>query len=130
MNSSPLSRRRERGITMLGALILIVFIGLFVYAGLRLTPLYLEYMNVSKALNRLAAQVDSSATPDQLRRAIEKQFDIDDVKSLDWHDIELTKAGGTWTVHAAYDARAPYISNVGFTVHFEKTVTVGPSGGP
>lgn len=130
MNSSLASRRRERGITALGALILIVFIGLFVYAGIRLTPVYLEYMNVSKALNRLATQVDSSATPDQIRRAIEKQFDIDDVKSLDWRDIELSKAGGTWTVHAAYDARAPYISNVAFTVHFDKTVTVGPSSGP
>ncbi len=129
MQLSAASRRREGGVTVLGALILIAFIGLFLYAGIRLTPAYLEYMNVSKALNSLATQVDASATPDQIRRALEKQFDIDDVRSLDWRDIELSKSGGTWTVHAAYDAHAPYISNVSFAVHFEKTVTVGPSRG-
>ena len=130
MHYSPASRRRVRGMTFLGALILIAFVGLFVYAGIRLTPLYLEYMNVVKALNHLPTQVDASSSKDQIRRAIEKQFDIDDVKSLDWREIELTKVGGSWNVHADYEARAPFISNIGFFVHFDKTVTLGGAAGP
>ncbi len=38
--------RRERGMTVLGLLILVAFVGMFVYAGIRLTPIYIEYMAV------------------------------------------------------------------------------------
>jgi hypothetical protein len=121
-------RSRERGMTTLGLIILVTFVGLFVYAGIRLVPIYLEYFSVLKAVEGLKS--DADAGPQAMRVSLEKRFDIDDIKSVDWRDIEITKDGRGWLVHVAYDAQAPFIANVGFIVHFDKSVSLSGSAGP
>jgi hypothetical protein len=120
--------RRERGMTTIGLIILITFVGLFVYAGIRLTPLYLEYFNVVKAVEGLKSDADQGQAA--MRVGLEKRFDMDDIKSLNYKDVEITKEGSTWVVHVAYDAQTSFVGNVGFIVHFDKTVDLAGSSGP
>jgi hypothetical protein len=112
-------RNRQRGITMLGLLILVTFLGLFVY---------LEYMNIVKTLEGLKSETGGSASPQTIRSIIGKHFDVSYITSLDPKDVEITKEGDFFTVRAAYDATAPFVGNVDFVVHFDKVVSV-PVGG-
>ena len=123
-------RSSQRGITLLGALILAAFIGLFVYAGIRLTPLYLEYMNIAKAMEALKTEATGADSPVTIRNSLDRRFNIDYVDSLTARDVEVTKEGSGFVVHCAYDATAPFIANISFAVHFEKTVLVGGNNGP
>jgi len=118
----------ERGMTAIGLIILITFVGLFVYAGIRLVPVYLEYFSVLRAVQGLKS--DADAGQKAMRVSLEKRFDIEDIKSVDWRDIEITKNGAGWDVHVAYDAQTPFVGNVGFVVHFDSTVTLSGSAGP
>ncbi len=121
------SKHRQGGMTALGLLILIAFVGLFVYAAIRLLPVYLEYFNVVRAMESVKSDTDGGAAA--LRNSLEKRFDIEDIKSLSYKDIEIRRDGATWVLHAAYDAEAPYLGNVGLVAHFDKTVTLsGPTG--
>lgn len=117
-------RRRQQGITFLGLLILVTFVGLFVYAGIRLTPAYLEYMQVSKALNDIAQENEGGATERNIRIAIQRRFDIEDVTNLDYKQIEVTREGENYVVHAEYDVTSPFVANVQFLVSFDKTVEI------
>jgi hypothetical protein len=119
---------RQRGMTTAGLIILVTFVGLFVYAGIRLLPVYLEYFNVVKSVEGLKSDADQG--PPAMRVALEKRFDIEDIKSLSYKDVEITKEGGGYLAHIAYDAQTSFVGNVGFVVHFDKTVTLGGSGGP
>jgi hypothetical protein len=119
-------RRRQRGMTFLGMVILIAFVGLFVYAGIRLTPVYLEYMKVARALEGLRTE-SAGGSPQAFRIALEKRFDIDDVRSLDWRDVEITRDGDVWLVRAAYQVPTPFVYNVDFLVNFDKTVEIPTS---
>ena len=130
MSHSAVIPHRQRGITVLGLLILVSFIGVFLYAGVRLTPVFLEYMNVAKVLEGLKCEVGSGATAASIQRTIEKHFDIDDVHSITAKDVEVSREGTDLQVHVAYDAYTPFVANVGFLVHFEKTVTVTGASGP
>lgn len=121
---------RQRGITVLGLLILLSFLGVFVYAAMRLTPVFLEYMNVAKGMENLKSEVGSGANAASVRRTLEKHFDIDDVHSITAKDVDVTRDGQDLQVHIAYDAFTPFIANVGFVAHFEKTVTVSAASGP
>jgi hypothetical protein len=121
---------RQRGITLLGMLILVSFIGVFIYAAVRLTPVYMEYMNIAKGLENLKTEAGSGATAASIQRTLDKHFDIDDVHSITAKDVEVTRDGNDLTVHVAYDAYAPFIANVGFIVRFDKTVTVSGASGP
>ena len=45
-------QQRQRGMTFLGILVLVVVVGAWVYAAIRLTPKYLEYMKIAATLGR------------------------------------------------------------------------------
>ncbi|HUO79956.1 MAG TPA: DUF4845 domain-containing protein [Steroidobacteraceae bacterium] len=121
-------KRRERGMTTVGLIILVAFVGLFVYAGIRLLPIYLEYFNVLRSVEGLKSDAESGLR--QMQISLEKRFDIEDIKSLNYKDIEIKKEGGGWSAHIEYDAQTPFVGNVGFVVHFDKTVLLAGSGGP
>jgi len=123
-------RTSQRGITFLGALILVAFVGMFVYAGIRLTPIYIEYMNIAKAMEQVKAEASGTETPAQIRTQLDKRFNIDYIDSVNAKDIEITKEGSAWAVHCVYDANAPFVANISFSVHFDKTVYVGGNQGP
>ncbi len=118
-------RRRERGMTTIGLIIMVCFVGLFVYAGIRLVPVYLQYFNVLKSVEGLKADVDGG--PARMRIALEKRFAIEDISDLDYKDIEITKNGSAYDLHIAYDAQTPFVGNVGFVVHFDHVVTLAAS---
>jgi Tfp pilus assembly protein PilE len=118
-------RHHQRGMTFVGMLFVLAMVGLLVYAGIRITPLYLNYMKVSRSMEATAADfkgdsVDQAA----LRRTLEKHWQIEDIDSVDPKDVEITKDEGTTVLHVVYDDSSPYIANLSLTMHFDKTVTV------
>jgi hypothetical protein len=120
------ARHGQRGMTFLGVLILVAFVGLFVFAGLKLAPIYLEYMNVAKALQALPTE-QAGSDPRGIRLALQKRFDIDDVQSIRTDDIEVTRQGSNWVVRAAWERTTPFVGNVGFIVAFDRSVEVPTS---
>ena len=118
-------RYRERGVTFLGWLIILVPVALLVYAGMRLVPVYLEYMKIARTLEQLTSEsVGDGSDARVLRYSIEKRFDIEDVHVITADDIKITKEGGGYKVQASYEATAPYVSNVYLLVVFDKTVVI------
>jgi Tfp pilus assembly protein PilE len=117
--------KRQQGMTMIGVLFVLALLGVIGYAGMRITPLYLNYLKVSRSMEATASEfkgdsVDQAA----LRRTLEKHWQIEDIDSVDAKDVEITKGDGGTSMHVAYDDSAPYIANVSLTVHFDKTAKV------
>ena len=50
-------RHRERGVTFLGWVVILLPVALVLYAGIRLTPVYLEYMKVARTLEQVQRRV-------------------------------------------------------------------------
>lgn len=120
-----LNKHRQRGATFLGMLIIVAILGLALYAIIRLTPLYLEYFAVVRAMEQVAKQQEaSSATPAEMRRLLDNRWTIEDVKSLEVKDIKITKIANGFEMNAAYRAEAPFIANVSLVVDFDKTVEI------
>ncbi|HEU4517066.1 MAG TPA: DUF4845 domain-containing protein [Steroidobacteraceae bacterium] len=119
-------QHRQRGMTFLGILILVVVVGGWVYAGIRLAPKYLEFMRVAATLEKVRDEYDSNpgSTEFMLRKAVERHFDIEMVEVISANDIEITKDGGAFNMSASYDDTVPLIGNVSFLVEFDKSVVV------
>jgi hypothetical protein len=117
--------RRQRGATLLGMAIIIAILGLGLYGAIRLTPLYLEYMAVVRAMEQTAKEsTGDSVSPQSLRNALERRWTIEDIASIEPRDIEIKRVGSGYTMRAAYDAPAPFIGNISLVAHFDKTVDV------
>jgi hypothetical protein len=117
---------RQSGMTFIGILVLIVVVGGWVYAGIRLLPKYLEYMRVASTLEKVRDEFDSNpgSTEFMLRKAVERHFDIEMVEVITSNDIEITKEGGAFNMRAAYEDTVPLAANVSFLVDFDKSVVV------
>lgn len=119
------SPQRQAGMTTLGFLILAVFIGLFAFAFIRLTPVYLNYMKVAGVLDGVYQEFDSqNPTLGAIRTSISRRFAVESVSEITARDIKVTPDSGGFLVQAVYDHTAPFIGNVSFTVHFDKEVLV------
>ena len=120
-------RHRQRGVTFIGWLVLLVPIGVLVYAGIRLTPLYLEYMNVARTLTQVKTEYDGNGpTASAVRASIEKHFDSNDVKTISVKDIVIVPQGRGMAVTASYDAWTPLFADISLVVSFDKTVEISP----
>lgn len=119
---------RQRGATFLGMVIIIAILGLGLYAGIRLTPLLIEYLEVARALEQTAKEHSDGATVAELRTSLERRWVVEDIKSIEPKQIEIKRAGGGYTMKAAYRAEAPFVANVSLVMDFDKTVTVAPKG--
>ncbi|MGQ0383360.1 MAG: DUF4845 domain-containing protein [Gammaproteobacteria bacterium] len=119
-------QHRQRGMTFLGIIVLVVVVGAWVYAGIRLTPKYLEYMRVAATLEKVRDEYESNpgTTDFMLRKAVERHFDIEMVEVITSNDIEIRREGGTFFVRAAYEDSVPLVANISFLVTFDKTVEV------
>jgi hypothetical protein len=117
--------RKQRGATFLGMVIIAAILGCAVYAGIRLIPLYFEYMAIARAMEQTAKEEKGSPTsPQEIRNALDRRWTIEDIKSIDPKDIEVKKNGNGYTMHAVYRAEAPFVANVSLVVDFDKTVDV------
>jgi hypothetical protein len=117
-------RYRQQGMTFIGLLFIIALVAIPVYAGIRLVPVYLNYMKVARSMESITSEF--KGTPDEggIRRALEKHWQIDDVSSVDVKDVDIKKNNGVVTMHVAYEDKVPYIADISLVVSFEKTVMV------
>jgi Flp pilus assembly protein TadG len=121
-------RNRQRGVTAIGWLVLLTPLAVVVYAGIRLAPVYLNYMKVAKAMDGAVSELKSGASPDSIRSTIDKHFEIDMVEYPTIKDMKITKDGGAWVVESQYDDDAPLFANLSLHVTFDKKVKVGGGG--
>jgi hypothetical protein len=122
-------RNRQMGVTAVGWLFLLTPLAIVVYAGIRLTPVYLNYLKVSKTLSDVAGELKaSSATAQSIRTAIDRHFEIDMVDYPTTKDVKITRDGGAWLVESAYDDEAPLFANISLHIVFDKKVKISGAG--
>ena len=126
MQRNQLTRHnRQGGMTFIAMLFILAMLGMFLYAGVRLLPVYLNYMKVARSMDAAAGEFKTeNPDPGAVRRSLEKHWQIEDISAVDSKEVEVTKDETGMVMHVAYDEAAPYISNVSLSVHFDKTVKV------
>ena len=118
-------KHRQRGATFLGIVIILLILGAGLYAGIRLVPVYLEYTKVARALEQVRDENASNDTnPQMIRNALERQWDVEDIASIGWKEIAITKTADGYDVQAAYDVERPFVANVYLLTKFDKLVTI------
>lgn len=123
-------RKYQRGVTFIGWIILMIPIALVFYAGIRLTPVYLNYMKVRHTLESVASEVSNDgASADGIRNSISKHFQIDELDYPSDKDMRIIRENGTWTIEANYDDQAPLFTGISILVTFDKKVKLKGSVG-
>jgi Domain of unknown function (DUF4845) len=122
-------RRHQHGITFIGWLFLLTPVAICVYAGIRIAPVYLNYMKVTHTLGSITTEIpNETATAEGIRNAIGKHFQIDSLDYPDVKDLKITRDNGTWKIEANYEDQAPLFANVAILITFDKVVKLKGGG--
>ena len=119
--------RKQRGVTMIGWIFLLVPMAIVVYAAIRVGPEYYEYYKLLSAVKATAKQLESddTLTPQKIRGSLQTRFDtgyIDDVKA---EDLQVTKSSAGWDVIIDYETDVPLFGNLYLLLDFQNTVAIG-----
>jgi len=124
-------RNRQQGVTAIGWLVLLTPFAIVGYAGVRLAPVYLNYLKVVRAIDNAASSVKSGGGAGDamaIRTAIDRHFEIDMVEYPTIKDIQVRREGAAWVIEAKYDDEAPLFANLSLHVTFDKTVRTTGGG--
>lgn len=128
MNGSAIRKlnpSREHGMTTLGFMILVAFLGLFAFAAIRLTPVYLNYIKVAGVLDGVYDEFDSqNPSRGAIRTSINRRFEVESVSVITDREIKVTADSSGFLIQAQYDHTTPFLGNLFFTVRFDKEVLV------
>jgi hypothetical protein len=85
-------------------------------------------MTINSALTNVAHETMQGAGAADVRAAIGKQFDVNEVNAVSVDDVKIGTDPNTnnLTLTLDYDARTGFIANVSLVAHFHKVYQVTP----
>lgn len=110
---------RQRGLGALSNLSILILLSGVVLAGLKVAPYYLEFYKVQKAVDSLKGKGEvQTLTPEQIRRLLENQLYIDEVRRLTAKDIHVQRSTSQVNVEVGYEVREHLVANVDLVLTF------------
>lgn len=106
-------KRTQGGMTMLGFLITLSVVILFLFCGMKIVPMYIEYYSVKKMLATISNNPESAnSSKDQIRKMFGRSLEIDYVKIItpEMLKIETTESGYNLVVD--YERREELVANL------------------
>jgi len=123
--------RKQRGITLMGFIMVATIAGFFALMGFKLFPAYSEYYGVVEAMKSIANEPGSAKMElSDLQRALQKRFDVGYVDSVTAKQATLIKDNGPTKLNMNYEFRRPLFYNLDYVAKFDYTVTLNGENPP
>jgi hypothetical protein len=124
---------KQRGITLMGFVMVLIVLAIFAVIAMNLFPVYNEAFSVENAMKSVARQpgAEDMSLP-QLQASLQKNFDINYVDNVDAKQVTLIRDKGSNQMNLNYEVRKHLVYNLDFVAMFDVTVDLGgssPSGG-
>lgn len=124
-------RNRQGGMTLIGFVFVLIIAGFFALMAMKLVPAYIEYFGVVKSMKALAEE------PGVANKSLRQiRADLDFKGNFQYVDSDTLSAGNAVRVErnkgkvnlvVDYNKTIPFVYNISFLLHFNKTVPL--SGG-
>ncbi|MGX5671822.1 DUF4845 domain-containing protein [Thermomonas sp. XSG] len=125
-------KQKQRGITMLGFLMVLCLVIFFAFCAMKIVPMYIEFYSVKQALKGLAEdQSLAGASKEKIREMYLRRLEMsyaDNVKKMDAMKFESGDGGVKMVVD--YERRESLLANLDVVgkFHAEQVLTRGTSG--
>ncbi len=112
-------QRHQHGMSAIGILIVLILVVFAALIGMRVTPAYIEYFAIKKAVTAMSESGElRGASVAEVRKAFELRQAIDDWTAVNPQDLEISKNGGDIVISFAYEKKVPLFYNVSLLIDF------------
>lgn len=118
--------KRQRGMSLIGFLIVLSMVVFFAYLGMRITPIYIEFYSVKQAMNGVAEEPGSAnfSPFDVKDKMLNRLYVSYSDGNVTRENIKVVRNNGTWLV-VRYDVRKPLMGNLDVIASFDERVMLG-----
>jgi hypothetical protein len=113
--------RSQRGVSLIGGLVVLTVITFVVIAGARVGPHYMDFWAIRKAMDKAAT--DPAAKVDGAESYVEyvgRSLQVNNIRDLDLKKaLNITEQKGGLTAHLAYEKREHLAGNIDLVVSFD-----------
>ena len=126
---------KQRGLGLFGLIFVIAIIGFFAMILVKLTPIYINQMTLSRDLHDIASQFSTGSGEvdvPQVVDALQKRFDVDYITQLRWNDIKVGRGEKGLAMSYDYEARVSLFDfgdtagHIFVVIHFADEIPVRP----
>ena len=121
-------KRSQSGISMLGFIMILAVVGVSVYVGMKVIPMYTEFYAAKKSLEGVALEPGvNNAPPDRLKTMFFRRLDVNYSENVKPENVSIERMEGGWHMTVSYEVRRPMIANLDVVGNFvaEKDMTHG-----
>jgi hypothetical protein len=112
-------RRNQQGMTLASFVLVLAVVGVFIYMGMKLIPMYSEYFSVKKALESMASEPDMAANPpEKIKDLFFRRMGADYVDNVKPENVKLARKDAGWLITVDYEVRKPLIANLDVVGHY------------
>lgn len=110
---------RQRGMSLLGMLLVAFALGLVALVALRLWSPVMEYITIKQVVQQIARTQTTSATDTQIAAAFDKRKSVEySIVTIEGRDLEVDRETGVLKISFAYDKVVDFIGPVYLLVKF------------
>ena len=115
--------RKQKGLTLIGFVIVLSFVLFITFIGMKIGPIYMEYYSVVSAMNGVASERGSARlSPYQIRVKVLNRLYVsyatDNIKET---NIKITR-GDEVKLRIAYEVRKPVMGNLDVVAKSDRSV--------
>lgn len=124
--------RKQRGITLLGFIMVAAVAAIFAMLGFKLFPAYSEYYAVVQAMKSVASTPGANNMElGELQKALQKRFDVGYVDTVEGKNATMIRDKATGNqLNMNYEYRKPLVYNLDYVAKFDYTVNLNAQAAP
>ena len=123
--------RKQRGITLMGFILVATVAGFFALMGFKLFPAYSEYYGVVQAMKSVASQPGAQKMElGELQKGLQRRFDVGYVESVLGKQATLIRNDKGNQLNMNYEYRKPLFYNLDYVAKFDYTVDLNAQPAP
>ncbi|MCR9104031.1 MAG: DUF4845 domain-containing protein [Gammaproteobacteria bacterium] len=113
-------RQSQAGITVLGAVALLIVLGFFAMCAIRMAPPYFEYLSVKNIVKDVVLDPElEGASIGTIRRKISNMFNTNQIYETNAKNVEIYRKDGKTVIDASYEVRVPIMWRIDAILRFD-----------
>ena len=106
-------KRTQRGMTLISFIVVLAVVGIFIYMGMKLIPMYSEYYSLKQALAGLARDPGiTDNDPAKIKDLLFRRLDVSYSTNIKPADVKIVRKDAGYLMTVNYEVRKPLISNI------------------
>ena len=110
------TNERQRGMTLIGMLLLLILIGFVAVIAMKVVPMYVQYYSIKSTIESVRKESVSSMTTVDIQNAIQKRFDTGYVENVKAKDLKIRNVPGGKALDLVYQDERELFEGMGLFV--------------